>query len=377
MDPRRVAYLTPLYFDETSYLGGGERYPLTLAKAVASTGEYNVELVSYGDVTSARVKALAEGVQLRVLPAANRRPATERLSWDIISAVREADLVHIHQIFARPSEVAVLAAKLLGRPICATDHGGATSELGKSLGMLDLIDRILPNSRFAASLIQTTTRIEVVPGGVDDEFFVLPVAGPPRDRVVFVGRLLPHKGIDRLLAALPAGVPLSICGRPYDREYESLLRALAAGRDVEFLTGATDEDLRELYQRAIAVVLPSVYVDFYGNAHEWPELMGISLLEGMACGAPAICSRVGGMPEFVDHRQTGFVFDELAELTEYIEHLASQPGLVATIGLEARRRVEESFGLARTGAATRSVYDELLGAGAHREGARHHQPVPT
>ena len=88
--------------------------------------------------------------------------------------------------------------------------------------------------------------------------------------------------------------------------------------------------------------------------------MGYSLLEGMACGTPAICSRVGGMPEYVDHDKTGFVFDELAELTDMIELLARDPLLVARIGQAGRDKVERNYGLAAAGAAMRSVYDELL-----------------
>jgi glycosyltransferase involved in cell wall biosynthesis len=365
--------MTPLYFDEESYLGGGERYPLNLAKAVSGTGDYEVEIVSYGDVASTLRKPITDRVSLRVLPAARRR-APERLSWEIISAVRDADLVHVHQIFTRAGEVAVLVAKLLGKPVCASDHGGASSRLGSSLGMLDLIDRITAYSQFGASLIQTTSRVEVVAGGVDDVYFTPASAPQVRDRVVFVGRLMPHKGIDRLLAALPDQVPLSVCGQPHREDYYALLGSLAAHKQVEFVTDASDEQLRELYRRAICVVLPSVYVDCYGHASAWPELMGLSLLEGMACGAPAICSRVGGMPEFVDHGKTGFVFDELAELTDYIQRLASDAELVATIGDEGRARVQARYGLASTGASIGAVYDELLGV-RHHQSARDHQPV--
>ena len=51
MAPRKVAYLTPLYFDEESCLGGGERYPLNLARGVhhASGGRCRVELISFGE----------------------------------------------------------------------------------------------------------------------------------------------------------------------------------------------------------------------------------------------------------------------------------------------------------------------------------------
>jgi starch synthase len=90
--------------------------------------------------------------------------------------------------------------------------------------------------------------------------------------------------------------------------------------------------------------------------------MGFTLLEGMACGAPAICSRVGGMPEYVAHAESGFVFDELSELTGYIERLAAEPELVNALGAEARRRVESDYGFASAGAALKSIYDEMVAA---------------
>jgi mannosyltransferase len=104
--------------------------------------------------------------------------------------------------------------------------------------------------------------------------------------------------------------------------------------------------------------------------------MGFSLLEGMACGTPPICSRVGGMPEYIDHGRTGFVFDELAELSQFIERLAGDAQLVRDIGAAARQQVEAEYGLASTGAKLAAIYDELLEEG-HLEGARDQQPVPA
>ena len=50
MAPRTVAFLTPLYFDSASYVGGGDRYALNLAIGVAEAtgGRYRVEILSYG-----------------------------------------------------------------------------------------------------------------------------------------------------------------------------------------------------------------------------------------------------------------------------------------------------------------------------------------
>jgi glycosyltransferase involved in cell wall biosynthesis len=356
-----IAYITPLFFDEDSYLGGGERYPLNLAKAAAISGSHTVNLVSYGDVPEARTVPLVPGVTLSILPAASRRLGAEPLSWDVVDMVADADVVHIHQVFTRSGEVAMLAAKLAARPVCVTDHGGTSSTLGRSLGVLDLADRVIAYSRFGASLVSDTDApVSVVAGGVDDRFFC-PLSGErERDSVLFVGRLLPHKGVDRLIAAMPPDIQLIVCGQPYDPAYFALLERLAAGKQVQFVHDCDDERLRSLYRRALAVILPSVYVDYYGRSYGWPELMGLSLLEGMACGTPAICSRVGGMPEFVVDGETGFIYNELATLTDAIQKLADDRQLVDQMGHAGRELVERRFGLGPVGKKIRSIYDQMV-----------------
>src|SRR5262245_58268364 len=88
MAGRKTAYLAPLYFDDGSYVGGGERYPLNLAKGVvaSSGGRYEVELVSFG--ASSLRRSLAPGVSLRVLKAASR-PAhpLDVVSWELPEAL--------------------------------------------------------------------------------------------------------------------------------------------------------------------------------------------------------------------------------------------------------------------------------------------------
>ena len=90
------------------------------------------------------------------------------------------------------------------------------------------------------------------------------------------------------------------------------------------------------------------------------ELMGLTLLEAMACGTPAICSRVGGMPEFIRHGKTGFVFDELGELTHYLRLLAGNPALVEHMGHQARLAVEQEYDFKAVGAKLVAVYEELI-----------------
>src|SRR5205807_1625412 len=127
---------------------------------------------------------------------------------------------------------------------------------------------------------------------------------------------------------------------PYHPDYFGLLQTLARGKDVEFVTDADDETILGLYRRSWVNVLPSVYRDCYGNSHDAPELMGYTLLEAMACGTPAICSRVAAMPEFVIEGETGFVFESRDDLTAKLRLLAGDPGLAERMGRRARQVIE-------------------------------------
>ncbi len=365
MIPRhaRIAYLTPLYFDENSYIGGGERYPLNLAKGVvaASEGTSRVDIISYGR-TPRRIE-LSPGVWLRVLTIHNR-PADplDVLSWDLPEAIDEVDLVHIHAAFTRSGEMGLLVAKQRGKPVCLTDHGGSSSGLGREVGMLELADRVIAYSQFGASFFRTKTRVEIVPGGVDGTMFTPSQVPVVRDRVLYVGRLLPHKGVDRLIEALPDDLPLTVCGRPYHAKYFEDLQALACGKQVSFVTDATDATILDLYRRSWVNVLPSVYRDRYGTTYVAPELMGFTLLEAMACGTPAIAARTGAMPEFIDEGVNGFVFDDVDALRGLLRRLADDPSLVERMGLAARRTVDERFDLTVAGGMMLAIYRDLIDA---------------
>src|SRR5262245_26875756 len=109
---RTLVYLTPQYFHDDSVIGGGERYPINLAIAVAASGgsEFAVELVSFGP-RAARV-TLHRGVSLRVLAVARPpKHSLDALSWELPEVLANAALVHIFQPFTRASQVALLLAR--------------------------------------------------------------------------------------------------------------------------------------------------------------------------------------------------------------------------------------------------------------------------
>jgi glycosyltransferase involved in cell wall biosynthesis len=157
--------------------------------------------------------------------------------------------------------------------------------------------------------------------------------------------MLPHKGIDSLIQAIPAGMRLEIIGTRYDPRYEKDLLKLADGKNVVFRQRCDDAALVDAYRRALCIVLPSVYRTMYGEESNVPELLGQTLLEGMACGIPAICTNVASMPEVVQDQVTGFVVppNDPASLQKKILWLRDHPDEVRSMGDAGRRRVLEKF----------------------------------
>jgi glycosyltransferase involved in cell wall biosynthesis len=163
--------------------------------------------------------------------------------------------------------------------------------------------------------------------------------------VLFVGRLLPHKGVDTLIRAMRPGRRLVLIGETYDPRYAADLRTLADGKRVEFRGARDDDELLRAYRAASCIVLPSVYTTMYGDRSNVPELLGQTLLEGMACGAPAIGTDVASLPEVVDHGVTGFIVPERdpVALGERIEWLIDHPVEARRMGAAGRERVRHRF----------------------------------
>ena len=108
---------------------------------------------------------------------------------------------------------------------------------------------------------------------------------------------------------------------------------------------ASDDDLVALYRRARVVVLPSVYRDRYGVFSRVPELLGQTLLEGMACEAATICTDVASMPEIVVDGVTGRVVPagDGAALAAAVSWMRDHEHEASSMGRAGRARVLERF----------------------------------
>jgi len=249
--------------------------------------------------------------------------------------------------------------------LAVTDHGLQGNDWGGRLPRL--FDRFLTVSAYSArELGAPPARTRVIYGGADPRRYA-PDPNQPRTGALFVGRLTPHKGIDRLLHALPAGARLRVVGstghdrRPPERDYPGLLRRLAGDQDVEFLGTAADSDLPVLFRSASVVAVPSVERTCYGRAVRVSELLGLVALEAMASGTPVVASDVGGLPEVVEHGVTGFLVPpgDVGALRERLDQLLRDPLLAQRMGNNARDLVLERFTWSRVAERCLAAYAEL------------------
>ena len=368
----RVIHVAPTPFGRNGLLGGGERYPLELARALAA--KVDCELVTFGprgqrrrDPGGLRLTTLRSYAYLHGHPAHPLAPG-------LIAAQARSDIVHTHHMRSTPSRIAVLAARLNGQRAVVTDHGLQGSAWG---GLLPrLFDRFLLVSAYSARELQApAARTHIIYGGADPGRY-FPDPEVTREGVLFVGRLTPHKGVDRLIAALPPGARLRIAGseghdpNPPERDYPLLLRRLAAGRTVEFLGPVPDDILPSLYRQAAVLALPSVHRTCYGREIRVSELLGLAVLEAMASGTPVVASRLGGLTEVVQHGLTGFLVEpgNVEELQERLAEILHNPALGARLGRNARDLALERFTWDACAERCLAAYAELL-----REKPRKHR----
>lgn len=303
-----MTHVAPTVFGDAGLFGGGERYPLELARALAR--EVPCRLVTFGREPG-RVHE-PDGLEIVVLAArayAHGHPAHPR-GAGLVRALRGADVVHGHQLHSRTTAIALCAARVSGRRRVVTDHGLLRR---RGPNPARLVERFLTVSRYSAEILGAPAdRTTPIFGGADTHRFH-PDPDDRRSGVLFVGRITPHKGIDRLIRALPAGMPLTIVGSAGhdpawpERDYARLLGRLAASAlgPVTFAGTAPDDELPRLMRRHAVFALPSVERTCYGRQVAVSELLGLSVIEAMASGTPVVCSRIGGVPEVVADGHTG------------------------------------------------------------------------
>lgn len=297
--------------------------------------------------------------------------------------IERPDVAHAH--FWTSGLAAQLAARPHGIPTVQTFHTlGVVKRRHEGPGDISSSVRIKVEklvAKGAAWVVATCTaeaieltrmgrsrsRISVVPCGVDLDAFS--TAGPAADRgarsrIVAVGKMLPRKGFDTMIAVLPAipDAEFVIVGGPGAghldddpevRRLRTLASAFGIADRVVFTGAVARKDMPPLLRSADVV-----------TCTPWYEPFGIVALEAMACGVPVVASAVGGMLDTVVHDVTGRLVtpQRPRECADQVTAILRDSFLRRSLGLAGRDRARARYSWDRIAADTVRVYDHLVPA---------------
>lgn len=172
---------------------------------------------------------------------------------------------------------------------------------------------------------------------------------------VYYGRLSIQKGVMTLLKAMQyvTDVNLKVIGEGDQRsDLQEFTANAGLDNKVDFLGWIPKNQLIELVTNSAFSIFPS----------EWFETFGFSIAESFAQGTPVIGSSIGAIPELINDRKNGLLFEpgNVGQLTQSIQFLTDNPQQTTKMGQRARKTVEERCSSDAYYQALMRVYNEAL-----------------
>ena len=405
--------------------GGQNVYVDAVSRGLAAHGYETDVFTVRGELAHPEVVAWADGVRVIEIPVGAGGPLLKDALWPYMPAFRDAighivdredtryDLIHGNfwmsgwvtaELGSRWRVPTVHIFHATGVTKLREQGAADTSPAGRievEKEVVRSVDRLIaqcPAERdeLLADYGAGADQIALIPSAVDTDRFQ-PVdkqvarralgIDPAAEIIVYVGRLVPRKDVRNVVQALArlkarriaSGIftmpTLIIVGGqteqpdPVATPELGVLRSLAAGLDVldqvRFAGCRQPDELHLWYAAAdVAVTTP------------WYEPFGLTPLEAMACGAPVIGSRVGGIAFTIADGETGYLVPprDPEALCSRLEDVLRDPERRLRMGQAGRARVLRSFTWQQVAASTAALYDELLADGGatppeHRQSA--------
>lgn len=369
-------------------------------------GKHEIQILCFGDQKEHSGNMIVEGIRPSFdFPFQDIRheKLLDTLSRNIgmVGSVKETDIAHCHTWYAHLA--GCLIKQMLDVPLVLTTHSlepdrpWKEEQLGPAYGASTWLEKTAyQNADGVIAVSQSmkkrvhelfqvpSEKIRIIPNGIDineyqprsnPSLLASYRIKPDKPFLIFVGRITRQKGIFHLVNAIKyisPGIQIVLCAGAPDteeigREMEEKVKKAQTQTSNEIIwirQWVPKSDLITLYSHASLFVCPSVYEPF-----------GIVNLEAMACGTPVVASAVGGIPEVVVERETGFLvpFEPMGtrsseprdpekfskDLADAVNHLLASPEKMKAMGVKSRERVEKQFSWKSVARQTLEFYKKL------------------
>lgn len=343
--------------------GGSGVVATELGLELAARG-HEIHFISYAmpvRITDATERIHFHEVEVVNYPLFDHPPYTLSLATKMyeVAAGEKLDLLHVH--YAIPHSVSAYLARAMFRPqrlpFVTTLHGTDITLVGSDRSYLPITrfsieesDAVTAISEYLQGVTLTEFGIrrpvEVIPNFVNCDVFQ-PADGSCRrtefarddERVlVHLSNFRPVKRVAdvvEIFARVRREIPakLLLIGDGPDRSRaEWLAREKHLTGDVIFL--GKQNKVQDLLNCADVMLLPSQLESF-----------GLAALEAMACGVPAVCSKVGGLPEVIRDGVEGYLVEpgDVDAMAARCLQILTEPGRLKQMGKAARRRASDKF----------------------------------
>jgi glycosyltransferase involved in cell wall biosynthesis len=303
----------------------------------------------------------------------------------ILTLKQNFDIIHAHWVLPSGPIGAIIGA-LCKLPLVISLHGSdifvaeknklfaeiARKTFAKAKGVI-ACSKDLANRAMKLGLVPG--KVWIIPYGVDIHKFgredgnrmnLLKKLGIAPDEMVVLslGRLVYKKGFEYLVRAIPyvianfRNVKFVIGGMgPLQGQLRLLSKELGVNEHL-LLPGAISWDEVPRYMDMCDVfVVPSIK-DHKGNINGLPNV----LLEAMASGKPIVASKIGGIPDVIDHERNGLLVNEKdpKELADAINCLLASPSLRRSLGSAAKEKAKHELNLEHIAKTTIEIYKRVM-----------------